>query len=50
MNGVGTYTFTDGIKWIGNWINGKPDGLGEKVFTDGTTKQASFDNMKFKEV
>ena len=41
-DGKGTLTDSDGTKFIGEWKNGKKDGSGTYIFTNGKTKQGIF--------
>ncbi len=38
MDGQGTYTFSDGFRYVGKWKNDKRHGYGEEGFPDKDSK------------
>lgn len=40
-------TWTDGSKYIGQWLKGIQHGYGKMIFPDGTFKEGYFDNNVF---
>ena len=38
-NGEGIYTFTDGVRYIGEFKDDKKEGKGRYIYLDGSTKQ-----------
>ena len=44
-NGLGQLTYRgSGMKYIGNWVNGKPHGQGREEFKDGSFFEGTFVN------
>ena len=44
MHGIGTYTWNDGRKYTGDWIQGKMNGDGAFQFSDGRTYKGNYYN------
>ena len=44
VNGQGTYTFTNGVKYVGEFKNGKPEGQGTMTYPDGSKFSGQFKN------
>ena len=42
MHGKGTYKWVNGEVFIGNYVNGKRDGQGTTLFSDGTVRNAEY--------
>ena len=45
-NGEGTWLAKDGSKYVGQWKNGKMDGLGKYMYPDGTVYDGGWKNGK----
>ena len=46
-NGYGTYTWTSGNKYVGEWKDGKYHGQGTNTGSDGTVDKGIWKNNKF---
>ena len=46
INGYGTYTWSDGDKYVGEYKDGKMHGQGTYTRTDGTIKNGIWENGK----
>lgn len=44
FNGKGVYSFSNGQKYIGNFVDGNFDGEGKFIYSDGYVKQGIFHN------
>lgn len=42
-HGYGTYTWTDGRKYIGEWVNSKRHGRGKIVSQDGSEREGMWE-------
>ena len=47
MNGYGTYTFNDGVKYIGDFKDGNMEGFGTLIFLDGEKQEGNYRNNLF---
>ena len=45
--GEGTYTWSDGRKYVGEWLNGKENGYGTYSNLEGTTLSGQFYDVGF---
>ena len=43
---TGTFSWPDGRKYVGQWVNGKQDGEGEYTTTNGKTKRGKWEDGK----
>jgi hypothetical protein len=46
-HGQGTFSWPDGRRYIGEWRDGQPDGLGTRIFADGRYKAGYFSRGRF---
>ena len=42
MHGQGTLTWANGEKYVGEWKDGKQDGIGKKTYSDGRVEEGKF--------
>ena len=47
MHGQGTYLFASGEKYMGEWIDGKRNGLGINYFINGRIEEGIWSDNKF---
>ena len=48
--GIGTYTFANGNKFVGNFKNGKKDGSGILYYIDGSFEEGKWKDDSFVEI
>jgi hypothetical protein len=46
VSGYGSFTYSNGNKYTGEWANSKPHGRGKAEFTDGGVYEGNFSNGK----
>ena len=46
FHGEGTYTYKNGMKYEGNYVNGKKCGQGRFEWTDGSSYDGDWENGK----
>ena len=49
-NGYGTYTWSDGSKYVGEWKNSKENGQGTYTYADGTVEKGIWENGELVEL
>ena len=50
INGQGTYTWTDGAKYVGEFKDGKQHGQGTFTYSDGSVVKGIWENSKLVEL
>jgi len=44
MHGRGTYKFTSGNEYCGDWQNNVMNGFGKMIYADGSSYEGNWDN------